>query len=376
MNSSQQILLDLEKLVYDIDQKYSLCTDVSIFLPLGLLNETIQLDVINKRYHDFPRLSKLKETFFEEINLKVKLLYEELKAIADNKDELDIDDKNKISNMFQTIVEFSDHYCKLIWAINELIEYYNYLSDEFHRTLECLDQTTSKNSELSENLSSLKNKLKQENQSSEKLKSEKATLIKDKENLKLEKIELIKEKESLTTKLLDLENAPITKVYTDAHDKYSALYDSFTKKFYISIIGIVICLALILFFKSGITNLINTPGTGSTSGIVEFWILKISLMLIGVTLASYFLKQASHYQRLSDQHHQTAVELQAYPNFMNSVPPEEAVNIRKELALKYFGREIDSTPHKDMSNLISDQMKSTTEMVKATTDAIKNLNTK
>ncbi|HGF8498890.1 TPA: hypothetical protein ACJB9M_001870, partial [Acinetobacter baumannii] len=90
-------------------------------------------------------------------------------------------------------------------------------------------------------------------------------------------------------------------------------------------------------------------------------------------LISYFIKQSSHYQRLADQNYQTQVELQAYPSFMESIPTEEAASVRKELALKYFGREVDGAAHKDMSNLISDQMKSTTEMVKATTEAIKNL---
>ena len=61
---------------------------------------------------------------------------------------------------------------------------------------------------------------------------------------------------------------------------------------------------------------------------------------------------------------------------MNSVPLEQAVNVRKELALKYFGREIDATAHKDLANLLSNQMKSSTEMIKATTEAIKNLNPK
>ncbi len=94
---------------------------------------------------------------------------------------------------------------------------------------------------------------------------------------------------------------------------------------------------------------------------------------MGITLISYFLKQSSHYQRLADQNYQTQVELQAYPSFMESIPTEEAASVRKELALKYFGREIDGSTHKDMSNLISDQMKNTTDMVKATTEAIKNL---
>ncbi|EPF6052642.1 hypothetical protein L5R14_003768, partial [Acinetobacter baumannii] len=105
----------------------------------------------------------------------------------------------------------------------------------------------------------------------------------------------------------------------------------------------------------------------------EFWILKASLLIVGITLISYFLKQSAHYQKLADQNYQTHVELRAYPSFMESIPTEEAASVRKELALKYFGREIDGAAHKDISNLISDQMKSTTEIVKATTEAIKNL---
>lgn len=104
---------------------------------------------------------------------------------------------------------------------------------------------------------------------------------------------------------------------------------------------------------------------------IEFWILKVSILLVGVTLVSYFLKQSSHYQHLSDQNYQTQVELQAYPSFMESIPSNEAASVRKELALKYFGRELDGSTHKDMSNLVSDQIKSTTEMVKATTDILK-----
>ena len=106
-------------------------------------------------------------------------------------------------------------------------------------------------------------------------------------------------------------------------------------------------------------------------GNVEFWVLKASIIVVGVTLITYFLKQSTHYQRLADQNYQTQVELQAYPSFMESIPTEEAASVRKELALKYFGREIDGAAHKDMSNLISEQMKSTTDMVKAATDALK-----
>lgn len=103
-----------------------------------------------------------------------------------------------------------------------------------------------------------------------------------------------------------------------------------------------------------------------------FWMPKITLSLIGITLVTYFLKQSSHYQKLADQSYQTQVELQALPSFIANISNHESAElIRKELALKYFGKDVDGTPHKDLSNLITDQMKSTTELVKATASMIK-----
>ena len=103
----------------------------------------------------------------------------------------------------------------------------------------------------------------------------------------------------------------------------------------------------------------------------DYWFIKISFILVAITLVSYFVKQSSHYQKMADQANQTRLEIQAFPSFIGGISQDDEVSLRKELALKYFGREIDSTAHKDMSNLISDQMKSTTEMVKAVTEVIK-----
>lgn len=157
-------------------------------------------------------------------------------------------------------------------------------------------------------------------------------------------------------------------IYNNAVSKQQKLEKKYRKYFYRTV-GVVLLLALtLLAFKSGVIKFLAI-------GDIEFWALKISILVVGITLISYFLKQSTHYQKLADQNYQTQVELQAYPSFMESVPTNEAAAIRKELALKYFGREIDGSTQKDMSNLISDQMKNTTELVKATTDAIKNLKT-
>lgn len=161
------------------------------------------------------------------------------------------------------------------------------------------------------------------------------------------------------------DNARTENIYNTAVDKYRNLEENYRSYFYWGL-AIILCLSVgLLTLKQELV-----PHLFST---IEFWAVKASLLVVGITLISYFLKQSAHYQRLADQNYQTQVELQAYPSFMESIPTEEAATVRKELALKYFGREIDGAVHKEMSNLISDQMKSTTEMVKATTEAIKNL---
>ncbi|MDC5611221.1 hypothetical protein OIN81_15225 [Acinetobacter baumannii] len=162
------------------------------------------------------------------------------------------------------------------------------------------------------------------------------------------------------------DNAETESIYEQAVERYKKLENKYRKYFYRCIFLVLVLAFTTLLFKG---KLIIWFALSTT----EFWILKASLLIVGITLISYFLKQSAHYQKLADQNYQTHVELRAYPSFMESIPTEEAASVRKELALKYFGREIDGAAHKDISNLISDQMKSTTEIVKATTEAIKNL---
>lgn len=161
------------------------------------------------------------------------------------------------------------------------------------------------------------------------------------------------------------DNAKTENIYDKAVERYRKLEVDYRTMFYLSI-GITLLFSILVFsLKVQLVPIFFTN--------IEFWAIKISLLAVGVTLITYFLKQSTHYQKLADQNFQTQIELQAYPSFMESIPTDEAASVRKELALKYFGREIDGSVHKDMGNLIVDQMKSTTEMVKATTDAIKKL---
>lgn len=162
------------------------------------------------------------------------------------------------------------------------------------------------------------------------------------------------------------DNAKTENIYDQAVKKYRFAEYTYRSLFLIMIIFILL-VSIKLWDSDYINNIINQPNYAKSA---IFWSVKITTLIAGITLITYFLKQSTHYQRLADQNYQTQIELQAFPSFMESIPTEEAASVRKELALKYFGREIDGAAHKDMSNLISDQMKSTTEMVKAATDVL------
>ncbi|MBD3841883.1 MAG: hypothetical protein IE909_08355, partial [Campylobacterales bacterium] len=107
----------------------------------------------------------------------------------------------------------------------------------------------------------------------------------------------------------------------------------------------------------------------------DYWFFKGTLILTSVTLITYYLKQSVKYQKIADQCRQTKMELEAFPSFVASFTTEDPkiIEIRKELALKYFGRELDNKTNDETSNILQDQMRNTTELVKATTEAIKNL---
>ncbi|MEQ1107993.1 hypothetical protein [Acinetobacter seifertii] len=159
-----------------------------------------------------------------------------------------------------------------------------------------------------------------------------------------------------------LKNYKAEQFYKEECEKYTSLYvqnkNNFIALIIIAVLFSVLSVSLMLVYNMDKYN---------------YWSIKLTLILAFVTLITYYLKQSSYYQKLAEQANQTRLEIEAFPSFITGVSKAEEVAIRKDLALKYFGKEIDGAAHKDMSNLISDQMKSTTEMVKATTEAIKNL---
>lgn len=108
--------------------------------------------------------------------------------------------------------------------------------------------------------------------------------------------------------------------------------------------------------------------------ILKFILFKISIVLVGVTLTTYFLKLSVYYQGKFEQAKQTRLELEAFPDYISLVSKETAEELRKDLALKYFGKELDKSYNEKIGNLIQDQVSSSVDLVKATAEIIKSAN--
>jgi len=105
----------------------------------------------------------------------------------------------------------------------------------------------------------------------------------------------------------------------------------------------------------------------------DYYFFKGSLVLTSITLITYFLKQSVKYQKMADQCKQTKLELEAFPSYVANLSNEDPLvaDLRKELAMKYFGRDVDNKSNDETSNILQDQMKNTTEMVKAAMEVLK-----
>lgn len=114
------------------------------------------------------------------------------------------------------------------------------------------------------------------------------------------------------------------------------------------------------------------PFNGDT---LKYIIFKVSILLVGVTLATYFLKLTSFYQLRQEQSKQTKLELEAFPDFVSGMSKSVANNIREELALKYFGKDVDKTQLDKSSNLLQEQLLTGIELVKVSAELMKLKNT-
>jgi len=116
-----------------------------------------------------------------------------------------------------------------------------------------------------------------------------------------------------------------------------------------------------------------TDGNSLTLNLntLKYFVFKLSVIVVGVTLSTYFLRLSSFYQGKYEQAKQTRLELEAFPDYASLLKEETAEDLRKELALKYFGKDIDKNLIEKNGDLVLEQTRVSTELVKASLDVVK-----
>lgn len=97
----------------------------------------------------------------------------------------------------------------------------------------------------------------------------------------------------------------------------------------------------------------------------QFISIKIMIVVFFGILIAYYLKISTHYRRLADQAEQTHLELLAFPQYAAELGEEKSNEIKEQLALKYFGKEIDPSGYQKISDIAQEQLKTSSELVKA-----------
>ena len=108
---------------------------------------------------------------------------------------------------------------------------------------------------------------------------------------------------------------------------------------------------------------------------LNYWVffitIKVLILSITITLCTLFLRRASHAKKLHEQAYQTHVEINAFPIHVRSLKEEDKHELIKELALKYFGKELDQTQNDKIGDLMQNQVYSSTELIKASAEMLK-----
>lgn len=105
---------------------------------------------------------------------------------------------------------------------------------------------------------------------------------------------------------------------------------------------------------------------------IFFFITKLTIVSIVITLATIFIRRSSHFRKLHDQANQTSLELNALPNYLRQVDSEHHSEIYKEMIPKFFGKELDQSQNDKVGDLVKDQLTAGTELIKASAEMVKN----
>ncbi|MEN8409718.1 hypothetical protein ABFP33_07070 [Acinetobacter bereziniae] len=164
--------------------------------------------------------------------------------------------------------------------------------------------------------------------------------------------------------LLAIETNKTDEIYINASNHFGKLAWNYERAFYVTLVVSIILFGISLFF----------PELNKNSDLflyVKYFLAKFILFATTITLCTIFGRKGAHFRKLQDQAYQTHLELSAFPLHTNRLPAEDKNFLIKELALKYFGKEIDQTQNDKVGDLMKDQITSSTELIRASAEMLK-----
>ncbi|QNX34280.1 hypothetical protein [Acinetobacter seifertii] len=165
-----------------------------------------------------------------------------------------------------------------------------------------------------------------------------------------------------------LENAATTKVYETAKTKYSFA-------FYIYLLLFISTIYATLNYSFYIIKEKNILLKGGMDSY-DYWTIKITCIFIFATVITFLLKQIAHYQKKKDEAERTTLELKALPSYLADLETKDATNLRRDLASKYFGKSNDNSTLNELGNIVTEQLKTSSDVVKSSAEIIKSLKPK
>lgn len=181
------------------------------------------------------------------------------------------------------------------------------------------------------------------------------------------------ERELLQAKLIkdDLKNKKINEIFEDDSRKFKYVARIYEISFYSIVIILILYFLGLTFYVTNFNFLsIEASFPEKINGKLspEFYIQKISLLVLSTTLAAFLLKRSFMNRKLADEAYRTAKELDALPRYMEGMPEEMKEKIRFDLAYKYFGNGIHHESYTGGENLMHENIKANTDFIKAVKD--------
>lgn len=169
----------------------------------------------------------------------------------------------------------------------------------------------------------------------------------------------------------DFKHKEAQKIYENDAVKFDKISGRYEKAFYILILTLILYFLGVKFYvpELNIWSLkISFPNIIHGNLSLEFYIQKISLLVISTTLLAFLLKRSFMYRRLADDAYRTSKELIALPRYIQDLPQEMQDKIHFDLAYKYFGNSIHHESYTGGENLMHENIKANTDFIKAVKD--------